>query len=143
MTPLQQKNAVAALAFISIATTLAACSATPAASTTDDTSSSDTSTPKYKDGLYVSTQDYQSPNGTETIDVTITLSKDIIIAVDVVGHGTSPDSKLHQKQFRDGIAGVVVGKDIDDIDVHKVGGSSLTSEGFNEAVEIVKADAAL
>ncbi len=135
MTPLQQKNAVAALALISIATTLAACSSTPAASSSD--------TVKYKDGLYVSTQDYQSPNGTETIDVTITLSKDIIIAVDVVGHGTSPDSKLHQKQFRDGIADVVVGKDIDDIDVHKVGGSSLTSEGFNEAVEIVKTDAAL
>jgi uncharacterized protein with FMN-binding domain len=96
----------------------------------------------YADGTYSASADYQSPNGTETIDVTLTLKDEVITDVKVVGHGTSPDSKLHQGQFSNGIAAVVVGKDIDQITVDKVGGSSLTSGGFNKAVDEIKADAA-
>jgi uncharacterized protein with FMN-binding domain len=95
----------------------------------------------YKDGTYTESATYQSPNGTETIDVTLTLEKDLITDVTVVGHGTSPQSQLHQGEFSDGIAAVVVGKDLDKISVHKVGGSSLTSGGFNKAVEAIKTDA--
>ncbi|WP_447589312.1 hypothetical protein [Microbacterium lacticum] len=40
-----------------------------------------------------------------------------------------------------GIAGEVVGKDIDDVSVSRVAGSSLTSGGFNDALETIKADA--
>jgi hypothetical protein len=46
-----------------------------------------------------------------------------------------------QGEFISGIAGVVVGKNIDSIKVDKVGGSSLTSGGFNAAVDAIKADA--
>jgi uncharacterized protein with FMN-binding domain len=95
----------------------------------------------YTDGTYTESANYQSPNGSETVEVTITLEGDIITAVTVVGDGDNPDSKRYQGEFADGIAAVVVGKDIDEISVSKVAGSSLTSAGFNEAVDAIKADA--
>ena len=63
-------------------------------------------------------------------------------AVEVVGDATDPEAKLHQQQFIDGIGAIVVGKNIDELQVDRVGGSSLTSGGFNAAVEAIKADAA-
>jgi hypothetical protein len=39
------------------------------------------------------------------------------------------------------VSGEVVGKSLDDIKVSKVAGSSLTSGGFNKAIEQIKTDA--
>ena len=123
------------LGSIALSAVLVGCSA-PA-----DAGSAPATGGPYEDGTYTESGSYQSPNGTETIDVTVTLADDIITDVEVVGHGESPDSKLHQGEFIDGIAAIVVGKDIDDISVSKVAGSSLTSGGFTKAIEAIKADA--
>lgn len=141
MTPLQ-KTTAAGLAVLALGT-LAGC-ATTTGTTTDTTTGSDSGSTVeglYTDGTYDASGSYQSPNGTEEVDVTITLEGDVITAVEVVGHGSSPDSKRYQGEFIDGIAAEVVGKDIDDIQVDRVGGSSLTSGGFNSAVEEIKAEA--
>ncbi|KQP27893.1 hypothetical protein ASF38_03500 [Aeromicrobium sp. Leaf272] len=53
----------------------------------------------------------------------------------------SGTSKQYQEKFAGGIADEIVGKNIDDIDVSKVAGSSLTSGGFNEAVDQIKSEA--
>ena len=74
--------------------------------------------------------------------VTVTLADGVITAVKAVGDGDNPNSKRYQSEFAGGIADVVVGKNIDDIKVDKVAGSSLTSAGFNDAIEEIKADAA-
>jgi uncharacterized protein with FMN-binding domain len=95
----------------------------------------------YTDGTYEATGDYQAPSGTESVDVTVTLAGDVITDVQVVGDATDPQAQQHQGEFIDGIGAVVVGKSIDDIQVDKVGGSSLTSGGFNKAIEAIKADA--
>ena len=140
MTPLQ-KTSAGVFAVVALATTLAGC-ATAADDTSADTTTESTSTGPYTDGTYEASGSYQSPNGTESVDVTITLEGDIITAVEVVGNGDNPDSKRYQGEFIDGIADEVVGVDIDDISVDRVGGSSLTSGGFNAAVEEIKAEAA-
>jgi len=140
MTPLQ-KTSAGVFAAVALATTLAGC-ATAADDTSADTTTESTSTGPYTDGTYEASGSYQSPNGTESVDVTITLEGDIITAVEVVGNGDNPDSKRYQGEFIDGIADEVVGVDIDDISVDRVGGSSLTSGGFNAAVEEIKAEAA-
>lgn len=110
------------------------------APTADTTAEAVAST--YADGTYSSSGSYQSPHGTESVDVTITLADDIITAVTVVGHGDNPESLEYQSDFAGGIAAVVVGQDIDSISVSRVAGSSLTSGGFNEAVAAIKAEAA-
>lgn len=138
------KPAFALLAGLALTGSLAGCAAStePAADeTTPPSDSGDASARSYADGTYTESASYQSPNGTETIDVTITLAGDVITAVEVVGHGASPDSKHYQGEFIGGIDAMVVGKDIDSISVSKVAGSSLTSGGFNKAIEAIKDDA--
>jgi uncharacterized protein with FMN-binding domain len=146
-----KKPAIALLAGLSLVGALAGCS-TPAANTPDDApAQDDTSTDDgttgdaagtYTDGTYTESGDYQAPSGTETIEVTLTLADGVVTDVQVVGDATDPQAKVHQGEFASGIAGEVVGKNIDDLQVDKVGGSSLTSGGFNAAVETIKADAA-
>ena len=96
----------------------------------------------YTDGTYTESADYTSPGGTETVEVTVTLADGVITEVEAVGDGDNPNSKRYQSEFSEGIADVVVGKSIDEISVDKVAGSSLTSSGFNDAIELIKADAA-
>jgi uncharacterized protein with FMN-binding domain len=142
------KYRIALIAGLSLVGALAGCSAPAADTGAPDTGGSDTGTAPdaatgdYTDGTYSASGDYSAPSGTETVEVTITLADNIITAVEVVGDATDPQARLHQGEFIDGIQSVVVGKNIDEINVDKVGGSSLTSGGFNRAVEEIKADAA-
>jgi len=137
------KPAIVVLAGLTVAGALAGCSSPTATGPgTTATDPGTTTTGSYKDGTYTESADYQAPSGTETVDVTMTLAGGVVTAVTVVGHATDPQAKLHQGQFAGGIAAVVVGKNINDLKVDKVGGSSLTSGGFNAAVEHIKTDAA-
>jgi len=142
----KNKTAVSLLGGLALVGALAGCSAPAAGTTTpsaESTTPADTgSASSYTDGTYTESADYQAPSGTETVDVTITLADSVITDVQVTGHATDPQAKVRQGEFASGIAGVIVGKKIDDIQVDKVGGSSLTSGGFNAAVDLIKADAA-
>jgi hypothetical protein len=96
----------------------------------------------YADGTYTAEGSYATPESVETITVTVTLQDDIVTDVEVSGDPQKRESQQYQSQFIGGIADVVVGQDIDDIQVSRVAGSSLTSGGFNEAIETIKAEAA-
>ena len=140
MTSITKKHAVAAFAALSLATTLAGC----AADATTPQAEADTAvTGPYDDGTFEATADYQSPNGTETIEVTLTLEGDVVTDVEVAGKSVDPSPEVirYQGEFEDGIADEVVGKKLDELSVDRVGGSSLTSGGFNEAVEQIKVKA--
>ncbi|HET8897028.1 MAG TPA: FMN-binding protein [Protaetiibacter sp.] len=110
---------------------------TPAASASESTSNSST----YADGTYTAEGSYATPESVETIVVTVTLDDDIITAVDVSGDPQKRESEEYQGRFIGGIADVVVGQDIDQISVSRVAGSSLTSGGFNQAIDTIKSEA--
>ncbi|MFZ3453071.1 hypothetical protein [Arthrobacter sp. 7Tela_A1] len=96
----------------------------------------------YADGEYTGTGSYIPPsNKQEEVTVTMTLSGGTVTAVEVSPSGNNPTSKRYQAEFTDGIQKEVVGKPIDSLDVGKVAGSSLTSQGFNKALEQIKAEA--
>ncbi|MET0734354.1 MAG: hypothetical protein ABWY55_01720 [Microbacterium sp.] len=140
-------GAVAGLGVVG-ALALAACS--PGATTssegdgsiTGDTSDTGT-TSSYADGTYTADGSYQTPESVETIAVTVTLADGVITDVEVVGDPQKPESEQYQGKFIGGISDEVVGKSIDEISVSRVAGSSLTSGGFNEAIETIKSDAAV
>lgn len=111
-----------------------------AVDSTDSGTSDGTST--YADGTYTAEGSYATPESVETISVTITLADDVITAVDVTGNPTKAESEQYQSQFIGGISDEVVGQSIDEISVSRVAGSSLTSGGFNDAIETIKAEAA-
>lgn len=142
MTPLQTKSTIAAFAMLTLATTLAGCAPTATDTDTDTGTDTGTGSGTYTDGTYTESGDYEAPSGAETVEVTVTLADGIITDVTVVGDATDPTAQSRQAQFIAGIADIVEGKNIDDLDVQKVGGSSLTSGGFNVAIEAIKADAA-
>jgi uncharacterized protein with FMN-binding domain len=110
--------------------------------TDSGSSSAGSGSGSYADGTYTAEGSYATPESVETIQVTVTLEDDVITAVEVDGQPQERESEQYQSRFIGGIADVVVGHDIDEIQVSRVAGSSLTSGGFNEAIEAIKSEAA-
>lgn len=97
--------------------------------------------PSHKDGEYSASGTYTSPGGEEKVAVKLTLKDDKITEIDVTPQAATPTSTQYQGEFVSGYKGLVVGKDIDEVKLSKVSGSSLTSRGFNDALEQIKQDA--
>lgn len=154
MTP--RRRAALALATTSLAAFgLAACasaeepaettdeSTTPESSSTTSDDASGAGSSGYADGTYTADGSYTSPGGEETITVTLTLADGVIDDVEVENpETTNPNSLRYQGEFIDGIAEEVVGVPLDDVSVDRVGGSSLTSGGFEDALETIRDEAA-
>ena len=95
----------------------------------------------YKNGTYSATGDYMSPGGAEQIDVKVTLKNNAITDATVISKATRPNSKQYQGMFILNFRPQVIGKNIDQITLTKVSGSSLTPKGFNDALEKIKGQA--
>lgn len=161
MRPSVRKSVYAGIAGLSLIGTVAGCAPTasqgaetsPAPSATSAASAAATSAPSsgsssaaagasaYQDGTYSADGTYVSPNGQETVGVQLTLAAGKVTAVEITQHPSNPNTRKFQGEFAGGIAAQVVGKSIDDLNVSKVAGSSLTSGGFNDAVSKIKSEA--
>lgn len=160
MRPSVRKSIFAGIAGLSLAGTVAGCapSATsgttaPSPGTTAGASTVPGTTPsgaasspassgsQYQDGTYSADGTYVSPNGTETVGVELTLGSGTVTGVNITPHPSNPNTRKFQGEFAGGIAAQIVGKSIDELNVSKVAGSSLTSGGFNQALEKIKAEA--
>lgn len=95
----------------------------------------------YQDGSFSATGTYSSPDGIDEIEVFITLNGGIIESVSVETNPKSATGDRHQQLFAEGIAGEVVGQSIDEVEVGRVNGSSLTGEGFNRAITNIREQA--
>lgn len=122
-----------------------ATGSTPSSAATSESASADTgsseSSGDYTPGTYEASGSYSNPGGTSTVDVEVTLGDVGIIDAVTVTPKASGTSKQYQEKFAGGIADEVVGKNIDDLDVSKVAGSSLTAGGFNQAIDEIKSEA--
>ncbi|MBM9458982.1 FMN-binding protein [Nocardioides sp. zg-536] len=95
-----------------------------------------------KAGDYSAEGSYTTPGGEERLRVDLSLDSDgTVSAVKVTPEGVHPNSKRFQAKFAGGIADVVVGKPIASLNVDKVAGSSLSSGGFNAALDDIVAQA--
>lgn len=119
------------------ATTAPEAGSSAAPTTSEAASGSST----YANGTYTADGSYATPESVETISVTVTLEDDVITAVEVTGDPQKRESEEYQSRFIGGISDEVVGKNIDEISVSRVAGSSLTSGGFNEAIDAIKSEA--
>ncbi len=113
--------------------------------TPTETTSNETVTPAkqsvYRDGTYNATGVYTSPGGAEKIGVTLTLKGDVITAAEVQKMATIEVSVKMQTVFADNYKQQVIGKNISEVKLDKVSGSSLTPKGFNDAVAKIKVQA--
>lgn len=99
------------------------------------------STSTYKDGTYNAQGTYDSPAGMEGIAVSVTLQNDVVVSSTVTNQAGDRTSSRYQDKFINNFQGYVVGKNIDSINLGVIGGSSLTPEGFNQALLKIKAQA--
>lgn len=128
-----KKITITTMAGLSVA--LAGCGAAAT-----DVASTPSTAGSYRDGEYSATGQYGSLPS--SIGVSVTLDDDVITAVTVTPHATNPTSRDLQERFAEAIPGLVVGRDIDEVDVGRVAGSSATPDGFNAAIDQIKAEAA-
>jgi uncharacterized protein with FMN-binding domain len=96
---------------------------------------------RYADGTYTATGWYGGQPS--SIDVTVELEDGRIADVEVTTHATDPTSLDFQTRFAEAIPDVVVGRPIDELRVSKVAGSSGTPDGFNDALDRIKAEASV
>ncbi|WP_067202897.1 FMN-binding protein [Microbacterium sp. XT11] len=96
----------------------------------------------YEDGTYTADGSYQTPETIESISVTLTIADGVVTDVEVTGDPQARETEEYQAKFIGGITDEVVGKSLDEINVSRVAGSSLTSGGFNEALASIKEQAA-
>ena len=113
----------------------------PIAPATSTTKSSSTLEAHYKDGEYKQEGIYVSPAGQEQIDVDISIKGGIITEAAVTPKAENPKSKYMQGVFVENYKQLVIGKNIKDLKLGKVAGSSLTPQGFNDALEKIKVQA--
>ena len=117
----------------------------PSSSSINDQSSQSQTTDvttSYADGEYEAVGSYRSPAGNESIEVALTLSSGVVRDATVTSKATNSTSRGYQRDFIGSFKSEVIGKSISEIELDAVGGSSLTPNGFNEAVEQIKQDAA-
>ncbi|MEV6592114.1 hypothetical protein [Streptomyces acidicola] len=145
MTARNRKITAAALVGFSLSAAVTGCSSAGGSSPSSAPGSPDASGSlpssriNYRDGEY--SADGQYGNLPSSIGVSVTLAGNRIRAVSVTPHATDPTSRDLQERFADAIPAIVVGKDIDEVRVSKVAGSSGTPVGFNAAIERIKAEA--
>jgi len=135
---------------ISVAAATAGCATTDADVTTPSSASntsvaapgspsSSSRRSRYADGTYTATGRYGSLPS--SIGVSVTLVDDVITAVTVTPRATDPTSLDYQTRFARAIPALVVGRNIDEVNLSKVAGSSGTPDGFNAAIQRIKAEA--
>ena len=116
------------------------------ASTTDTfiPADSNITTPvTYKDGLYQVISTYQVPNGKEhQLFFEVVMRDDLLLGSSVsFGGDTDGTSTKWQTGFLNAYAKEIIGKNISELNLARVGGASLTTGAFNQALAMVKEEA--
>lgn len=97
----------------------------------------------YNDGAYSANGSYRTPEGSETIGITLTVKNDLIANATAIIQARDKQSIKYQKIFNDNFKALVVGKKLSEVSLGKVSGASLTPKGFNDAIAKIRTQAAI
>lgn len=100
-----------------------------------------TSSVAYKDGTYSAEGSYITHVGPEKMIVKVTLKNNLITDSEITKEATDPVSVHYQSVFDAGYKPQVIGKDISTVHLSKISSSSLTPNGFNDALKKIEAQA--
>jgi hypothetical protein len=89
------------------------------------------------DGTYVDNEDYMSPGGLDTIEVTLSVDNDIVTAVDIKAIVADKTSQNYINKVDAALPDLVIGKSISEIQnlPKQISGSSLTTAAFKKQVQ--------
>lgn len=95
--------------------------------------------PKVVSGTFHEKVSYQTPESLENVDFVFTVDVGIVKSLVLDSAPVEQKSRKFQKKFMDTITAQVVGKKISEIGTFdRVGGASLTTPAFNQAVTALK-----
>jgi hypothetical protein len=115
----------------------------PVKSSSSSSNNTVSSSTKFKDGTYKAVGSYEAPGEKESITVTLSLQGGVVENASVIEGYKSSESQLYQDQFESAYKQLVVGKKITAIgNLSHVAASSLTSQGFDDAVKQIEQQAA-
>jgi len=124
----------------SVATGVTIVPSVPSSKDSAATSPTVATAEKFKDGTYTATGTYQSPGGADALDVTLTVKNSVVTDASIVEKPGDPASKQWQDTFASGYKTQVVGKNLADLHLTNVSGSSLTPMGFDDAVNQIRSE---
>jgi uncharacterized protein with FMN-binding domain len=139
MSPIRTAAALAGLSFAALA--LGGCSGGAAADGQGAGSASGGASGPFTDGTYTARGHYTSPGGPSAVDVKLTLKGDTVAAITVTPKAENPTAQRYEGKFASGVGAKVIGKKLSELNVAKVSGSSLTSQGFDRAIEAIETQA--
>ncbi|MEV7972151.1 FMN-binding protein [Cellulomonas sp. NPDC089187] len=150
-----RRRSLIALSGLSVAVTVAACGSNAdavdgangdaadigASDSSQNSDSTDSAATDYADGSYSAAGSYSAPSGQENIEVDLTVADGVVTEVTVTPEATDGTAARFQQDFASAVADQVVGQELAGLSVDKVSGSSLTGDGFNAALDQIRADA--
>lgn len=138
----QQQATAATSATPSSAVTANAASSSPSNSTNNAATTTDNATNSYKDGTYKATKSYNVPHGgVNSITVEIAVSDGTVTSVNVEDSYGDRESASYVSSFESRVSAAVKGKKLSSLSVGRIGGASLTSSAFKQALSSIVAEA--
>ena len=117
-------------------------SSTTSPTTSQQSSSGSSTDTTYKDGTYSETTNYSVPHGdTNSVTVKLTVANGTVTAVSVSHDYADHESAEYIDMFDQDIQSAVVGKSLNGLSISRVGGASLTSSAFDDALDTIRNDA--
>lgn len=126
---------------VSAAPSIQTDNATRPAPTSGVSAPADSPVSLFKDGVYESLGRYLTPGGNESIMVRVHVRGGVVTAASSQPEASSPTARQFQEQFRGAISDQVVARPLASLSVDVVAGASLTSTGFNDALNRIRAEA--
>ncbi len=119
-------------------TTETAVNTTPATTSSNaNASATAANTSGYKDGTYSASGNYSVPRGNNSIQVSLTVKNGVVSSVKTSHNYNDRESGMYIDSFDSRIESAVVGKSLGDISLSRVGGASLTTYGFEDALSTI------
>lgn len=116
-------------------------SAPTASTTATSSSSSATTSAVFKDGTYKASTSYMVPHGSNSLTASVTISGGKVTSVSVNHDYADQESGRYIDSFESVLQGAVVGKSVDGLSLSRIGGASLTTQAFDDALITIRTDA--
>jgi hypothetical protein len=104
-------------------------------------SADSSSEPRFRDGVFTATGWYGSLPSHH--DVTLTVMDDKITDVAITTPAEDETSLGYQRRFAQALPGAIIGRDLDEVSIDRLAGSSGCSEGFMNALATIQREAAV
>lgn len=88
--------------------------------------------------IFNTTVNYEVPGDTQTLELSLVLDNGVITEINTNLTKSGRDSNGYQSKFEKSYKNLVLGKNIKDINLSRVGGASLTTKAFMDAITAVK-----